>query len=289
MDFSERLDQAWSLHAEAPDQVAQTLKDLFEILNSEDEAVAFLELSVHVIGGHQGRWEEAGSWVNKLAQHQLGSSQQLIRAIEIKRQAIALASGLAAGREGEAVNTPDDACIQARAEAADLLAEQDRCSEAKGLLREIDLELLPDSDRSTALAVAMSSNNLAWKLLESGDLSDSLDLAQLSLRAWSVAGGWIEVERAHYLISKCHAALGRGEDAVKSAEECLSICELHGATLDELFYACEGVALAYAAAGQKIGFYEFRARARKIFDQLQVGNQAMCGDAMQNLDNQKFV
>lgn len=283
MDYSERLNQAWNLHAEAPEQVAQLLGELFDTVNTEQEAVAFLELSSHVLGGHLGLWDEAEAWANKLALHRLGAGEQLARAIQVKKQAIALAAG-----SGAASAAADGAQVQASAEAADLLGEQGRCEEAVRILREAVPDPLPtEIDREATHAIAISSNNLAWKLLENKDVSAASELAQLSLQAWRTAGGWMEVERAHYLISQCHAAAGNGKSAIKAAEECLAICERHQAEPGELFYACEGVALAYAAASQATRFDEFRKRARKLFDQLSDEERAMCADAMRGLDEQK--
>ena len=114
-------------------------------------------------------------------------------------------------------------------------------------------------------ALAVTSNNLASTLEESGSRSADetaamLDAAHASLEFWGRAGGWLEAERAEFMLAQCHLAAGDAAAALGHAEACAAICERNGADAFERFFAQGVTALALPRAWRPCAVRNVRAR-----------------------------
>ena len=117
---------------------------------------------------------------------------------------------------------------------------------------------------STIRALAVTSNNLAATFEQmptrsDGETATMLDAARAARDYWSRAGGWLETERAEYMLAKCHLAAGDAKAALMHAQNCTAICEANDADAFERFFAQSVRALSYRALGDAAQF----ARARK--------------------------
>ena len=79
-------------------------------------------------------------------------------------------------------------------------------------------------------ALAVAGNNLAVTLERRPDRDERqttamVEIADAALEYWKQAGGWLEVERAHYRCARSRIQAGRLFEAIDCAERCLWTCE----------------------------------------------------------------
>ncbi len=103
---------------------------------------------------------------------------------------------------------------------------------------------------------AKRANHRVWVLLEqstrTAEEEEELILtASASLYHWLQAGGAVQSQRGHWLLSRVYVVLGRVQDALELALKCQSITESHPDEMADfdLAYAREALARAYALAG----------------------------------------
>jgi len=111
------------------------------------------------------------------------------------------------------------------------------------------------------------ANQRVWSLIGDGAPDDegarreAVDAAHASLWHWQHAGGPLERQRGEWLVSHVYALVGDGASALRHAQRCWDITEAEGLTDFDYAYGCEGLARAYAIAGDAAGASEWRARA----------------------------
>ena len=93
-----------------------------------------------------------------------------------------------------------------------------------------------------------------WDLMEKTDRSPEEDdkmlhAAHASRYHWGEIGTPLEFERGEWQISRVYALLQRPESALYHAERCLAICQTNNIGNFDLAFAYEGIARAYAVAG----------------------------------------
>lgn len=98
--------------------------------------------------------------------------------------------------------------------------------------------------------------NYAWTLLEKPDRTEAetevmINAAHASRLFWDEIGEPVNHARGEWQISRAYAVAGRPEAALHHALRCLAICEEHGIGDFDLAYAYEGLARAYAVAGDR--------------------------------------
>lgn len=139
-----------------------------------------------------------------------------------------------------------------------------------------------DVERQWHRGLAVEANNATWELLGPTAEHDvpSLTLDQtfdLLARAYAAAHHWravsgphsINAARAAWLCSRCHAAVGDGEAALRMAELCTTITgSLTDATDFDHFYAAEARARALAGLGRSDEAAVAHRKARKLLDDL---------------------
>ena len=103
---------------------------------------------------------------------------------------------------------------------------------------------------------AKRANHRVWELLEkpartAEEKEELVITANASLYHWIQAGGAVESQRGHWLLSRVYVVLGRVQDALDQALKCGSITESHPDEMADfdLAYSREALARAYVLAG----------------------------------------
>jgi DNA-binding transcriptional MerR regulator len=121
-------------------------------------------------------------------------------------------------------------------------------------------------DAQTQKALAASLFNRVWELLEQADRTPSDDdemvnAAHASRLLWSTIGDAQNFAIGDWQISRVYAVLGRSEPAVFHARRCLEHATLVEGQPWLLASAYEGLARAYAVAGDRAAASEWKAKA----------------------------
>jgi hypothetical protein len=91
---------------------------------------------------------------------------------------------------------------------------------------------------------AVVGNNLASALeakseLSEAELSGMLGAAKAGRRYWALAGGWLETERAEYVLAACYLKANQLRQALSHARLCEQLCVENDADSFELFFVNE--------------------------------------------------
>lgn len=275
IDFDHFVQQAWAGHADAPLVVARRIDELgFLLLGGADDATALARLITHVWGEHLGQWLAGIERLERLGTQPAGRDLPELRR---SRAVLELAAGLR--REVGELSLSDQArawCGAATALVVQGLVEAGmQCFDEALALAQLGFE--PDDPALRALAVA--GNNLACTLESrpqhtASERDAMLAAAGAARQFWSLAGGWLEVERAEYRLARAHLRVGHTDTAALHAEECLALCLENGADAYECFFAYEVLALACAQAGAAAGLRAAIAEAEACHERLNAGLQA---------------
>ena len=105
---------------------------------------------------------------------------------------------------------------------------------------------------------AQSINGDVWELLGRGSRTPGenermIHAAHASLHHWLMIGGPVNHQRGEWLCAHVYTVLGHAEPALRHAERCMELTELHRVDMKDfdLAYASEGLARAQALAGLK--------------------------------------
>ena len=115
----------------------------------------------------------------------------------------------------------------------------------------------------------INANQRVWALLADGAPTDEagrrevVDAAHASQWHWTYAGTALNAQRGEWLISHVYALLGDGPAALRHAVRCWEITEAEDLKDFDYAYGCEGLARAYAVAGDSAAAQEWRGRATK--------------------------
>ena len=278
MSFDSFLDQAWADHGERPDEVARRLDQGYALIENASQLAPFARILAHVDGEHLARWDQGVARLERLRGHAQwrddGDGALVVRRLIASLQ-------LGAGQTVTGLAAADLA--HAHAVTASALAAQNRLAAAIGHYRAARAAAasgLADGDPAIR-ALAVTSNNLAATLEEAGmrsarETDTMLDAAAAAREHWARAGGWLEVERADYMLAKCRLAAGDAALALRHALECLEICEHNGADAFERFFAHGVVAQAQRALGDVQGFAASRSSALAQYDTLPAEQRKWC-------------
>jgi hypothetical protein len=284
MTVDEIVSQAWAEHAQDAAAVMERLPAAVAVATTPADRVKVAALVTHVAGEHLGRWDDGIALLERLRARP-GLEPTTPEAKSISRSIAVLQHGagrdaeaesaLAAGLSGGGVPEASDRA-RVLALVASALTGQRRIEEAGAALRAaLDLvashPTLPGDPAVRALAV--TGNNLACELEARPSRTPEeralmLLAAQAGLDFWSIAGGWLEQERAHYRLAMSCLAAGDAERAGTHAARCQAIVEENGADPFESFFAHEVVARARHAAGDRAGALEAAERAEAILARL---------------------
>jgi hypothetical protein len=129
-----------------------------------------------------------------------------------------------------------------------------------------DVTTIHELDPATQRALAASLFNRVWELLEKGDRTtadddEMVNAAHASRLHWTSIGTPRHLAVGDWQISRVYSVLGRAEPAVHHARRCH---DLAVTVTDEpwlLASAYEGLARAYAVAGDRAAAVEWKAKA----------------------------
>jgi hypothetical protein len=121
--------------------------------------------------------------------------------------------------------------------------------------------MMNDEERFTLedahLRFAKQANGEVWDLLEKKDRSKSdgeqmLHAVHASLYHWLHVGTGLHQQRGEWLISRVHAVLGHGEEALRHAERCAELTEEHAELMKDfdIAYSHECLARSLALLGK---------------------------------------
>lgn len=253
MSLSDFITAAWADHAEQPEQVAHRLAEVVPRAQSTADVAPLANLVVHVHGEHLGRWDEALVLLARLhAGPAVAGDAAAADAVARATATLRLARGDADALDGLA---PAERAAALAGAAAVLTGRREIGRAGAALaaaLAAAESGLPAGSPALRALAVA--GNNIAAELEERASRSPDetalmLRAAEVGLGYWTLAGTWLQHERAAYRLARCRLAAGLADDALASARQCLAICEDNDAPAFERFFAQAVVALASRAAG----------------------------------------
>jgi hypothetical protein len=300
MTIDDLVSKGWDDHAADAEGVFARFPQGIALATSPGGAVALAGLITHVAGEHLGRFDDGIALLERLAASaKLEPASPEARAIARSQAALHLAAGRRheaerleeRGRAGGAIPPASDR-IRIFAVAASALAGRGLTAEAAARFDEA-LALAsygPTKDDPAARALAVTGNNLAAALEERPSRTPlETDLmvlaAETGLRFWSIAGGWVEIERAHYRLSNSLRLAGHAERAVRHARECLRIVLANGADPFESFHARDVLARALRAYGDAAGSRRERDAAAALVPALEPDAQASAREALATLDH----
>ena len=289
MTLDEFLARAWDDHGDHPQEVADRLAASFDLVTEAADIPPFARLLVHVCGAHLGQWQrgiELLESVRRLPAFDGGvdASGAIVRNVA----ALKHCGGDAAALAGLA----DDDRAAALALAAAALAERSEFDRALAAYAEASLRaeaagLPPGSPAIRALAVA--GNNLAAALEEKRDrtAAETAGMVQAAgggLRYWTLAGTWLEEERALHRLARSHLAAGDPGRAVVAARSCIEVCARNDAPAFERFFGHAALALAQRAAGDRNGFLSARQEAIELYRQIAPEDRTWCESELSALE-----
>ncbi len=121
-------------------------------------------------------------------------------------------------------------------------------------------------DAVTQRALAVSLFNRVWELLEKPDRTavdddELVNAAHASRYLWTSIGDATKHAIGDWQISRVYSVLGRPEPAVHHARRCLALAQDVTGETWLLASAYEGLARAYAVAGDRAAALEWKAKA----------------------------
>lgn len=123
---------------------------------------------------------------------------------------------------------------------------------------------------------AVDFHRQTWDLLEKPgrtrfDDVRMLDYAHASLAHWRTSGTAVRQQRGEWLVSRVHAVLGEGVQALKHAQICYELLENNRGEMEssDFAFAYEAIARAYAVNGEKAEALKFIERAQKAGEAIQ--------------------
>lgn len=128
---------------------------------------------------------------------------------------------------------------------------------------------------------AVECNNRTWDLIEKPDRTPEEDVemihqAHASCRHWSAVGEPVNLVRGHYVVAKVYFAVGMTEPARFWARKTWEQTVELGLESWDYAFACEIMARAHAAAGEKDQHEELYRKAQDAVAGLGEGERELC-------------
>lgn len=282
-DLRHFLDESHETHARQPRAVADALLTRAATLPPDDLGAEAVRLAEHVLLGHLADADALRHFLQALPPPSSDGAWS-------EAQARAQWACAALADESKATTLADAPRWRALQNVVLALAATGRVAEASAQLAREAAAAATHPEADARRAYAACTNNVALELREGprGDAARDalmLEAAALARRAWTAAGTWLHVERADYQLARCHAAIGRGAEALAFANACLEACVANGAGADERFFAHEALWHAHRAAGDQAGAGTERQRMRALLDEISDAQmQAWCSATLADID-----
>jgi hypothetical protein len=276
------LTTAWNDHAADCEGVAKRLPQGLTLIETAEDIPPFVNLAVHVLGEHLGRWDDGLTLLDNVAAIKCCAKEtEASRAVLRSKAILFLCKGDIAKAEelGAAAHSAPwpaaSTLIRINASAAAALVGQKRLSEAASLMEKaLGLAAYgPKRDDPAARALAVTGNNLACELEKRAskipiEVALMKNAATVARQYWEIAGTWLEVERAEYRLAMTLIAAGDPVAALEHAELCLEICESNKADLFEYYFAHEARAKCFLASQKHSQAENARNDAKKVVDSM---------------------
>lgn len=284
-------DRAFALHAhDAPAAAAMLSEGLAPALDAADPAALDYALRAieHIGLGHLAD----ADWVRRMSAL-LAPQQSRAPALSVALARGEAAMALLAGTPPDLSLLPPAERVRAHANPALGRARQGDIAGARLLL---DLATAraaeADTDPAVRRAIAAMANNLASDLRDTlkvpanpSAVALMLEAATRSRAAWAEVGGWLEVERADWLMAMCHASAGLGHEALRHAQATLAACQVHGGDDFEFCFAWQAMAFAALAAQDPDGARQARsAMAERVERLSDAADQAYAREQLALID-----
>jgi len=253
MSFDAFIETAWNDHADRPQEVADRLAASLSVVETPEHIAPFARLVTHVFGEHLGQWQRGIAVLESLGRLP-ACADGTPGAGAVLRSIAAL--GHAGGDPAALDGLSREDRVSALAVAASAFTGRNGFGRAIATYAEaLDLARAGLPAGSPALrALAVGGNNLAAALEEKPDRDAAetrgmLVAAEGGLQYWTLAGTWLEEERAEYRLARSRLQAGDAAGAVQSAQRCIAVCARNDAPAFELFFGHAALAMAQRAAG----------------------------------------
>lgn len=287
-DIQSFIDKAWSDHGDHADDVARRLADSASLIESADDVAPYVRLVTHVYGEHLARWDDGIRLLRSIRELPPANAHAPSRET-IERSIAVLRYGSGDAHALDALATDDR--IAALAIAAAALAGLRRFGDAIEAY-DTAVALAPRdlrADSPAARALAIGGNNLAVALEEKFDRDRNetdgmVRAARAGLEYWTLAGTWLEEERAHYRLARSLLAACDAHAAIESAKRCVDVCARNDAPAFERFFAHAVLAIALRAAGDRAAFESARADALAWHARVAPDERPWCDNGLAELE-----
>lgn len=241
MSLDELIQQGWAKHHSETEAVAARLEAGVDLVADPDGAAKFMHLVNHCVGGHLKDRARALT-ICEGAMSRLDGEPEGKPALQL-----AVARRLGGDEPGAQalqarLGDDDGALVQVNMLVAEGHMNAGDWDQADALYREtLVVALALPAGHSGERTVGVVSNNIASELLEAEQRTraqDSLmlDAAEASRTFWLRVGTWVHDERADYLLSLVHTAVGQHADGRRFADRGLqTIADNGDESVDEAF------------------------------------------------------
>lgn len=286
MNVEALINAGWGRHEEDPQGVHDSLARSVGTAFDSAQLHAFSRLLTHVHAEHLDNRSAAVPVFDQLRVRFEHPTSTVYRPATTSIAILRLIDGEPAALD--CLTSEERACALATAASALAWHQQpDRALLSYRRSRAEASEGLPDGSPAIR-ALAAAGNNLAVMLEGKADRDAAqtiamVDLADAALHFWKQAGGWLEVERAHYRCARSRIQAGLPLPAIDCAEECLLTCDRNSAPPHERFFALAVGALACRAAGRHDEFERWKSLAAAQYGAMPIDERASCQDELVEL------
>jgi tetratricopeptide (TPR) repeat protein len=288
-DFDAFIEMAWNDHADQPEVVAERLQQSLASIEEPQRIAPYARLVTHVFGEHLARWNDGITLLESI-RHCSGWHDIPADHDTLKRNVAAL--HYAAGNPAALAGLAAEDRVTALAIATSALMGQNDYAGAINSFEQAVQQADPGWAASSPAfrALAVGGNNLACGLEEKNDRDEiqsqgMVSAATAALKYWTLAGTWLQQERAEYRLTRSLLKAGRSVEAVAHAQQCIAICAANGAAPFEHFFGHAALAMAQRANHETALFQASRVQALHFYAQVPADEQVWCATDLTALED----
>lgn len=265
MTLTDFVADGWRDHGDQAEAVAARIAESLHLVAAPADVAPFVRLLTHVYGEHLGEWQRGVELLESIQRSPACDGTAL--ALGPIERGIAMLR-IASGDDAAAAPLAPADRAYAFAVAADAVAVRGDLPRGLELFDRALAEVPADvaNDHAAVCALAISGNNLS-AALETRDTLDAREsdamvkAAEAGLRYWTLAGTWLEEERAEYQLARCLLKAGRLVAAREHIDRCIAICGQNDAPAFERFFGHAVRAIVARAEGDGAAFEDHRRAA----------------------------
>jgi len=287
MKFDDFMKAAWNDHADKADEVAARLAASLHVVETASQIPRYANLVTHVYGEHLGQWTRGVAVHEALRVLPAFDGSPEARGATVR--GIAALNYCAGDASSLSPLAMDDRVAVLAVASSAMLGRHDHVAALAAFDQALQCAQGGLPTGSPALrAVAIGGNNLAAALEERPDrdaaqTAGMLRAAEAGVRYWTLAGGWLEQERAEYRLTRSLLQAGQPAAAAAAAQRCLDVCAANDAPDFERFFGHAVLALALRAAGDTTGYDASRQQALACYATVPVDEQEWCAGELREL------